>query len=1179
MRSLQSAPQLANRPAALICAVALQGLTATTVGQALAGESPAPITQAISLNSSQFDAAFAHNAINSELALTLPDGEAVTLQVSTALPRRHGDAVAGVLLGETLSDFTLVRVEQRVAGIIRSPRLGVIALYPLDAQRCELRRVDCGIATCGQPLYLPIQGVAPEVEPIVRGGMRASPGCDDGSVIDVLVVYTAQARVGAGGTANIQALIDLAIADTNAAFLRSEVGVSLSLVHREEVVYTETGNSDIDGPRLLDPQDGFLDNVHVLREQHRADLVAFWVQNFEYGGRVFGPVEPSGYYGFHIMRQDNAVIGTMAHETGHNLGCAHDRENSFNDAYFDYSYGYRAPGSSFRTIMAYAPGTPIPYFANPNVNYLGQPTGIPEGQPLPCDTARTMSQTSLIVANYRNAAVGGLPARLYVNAATGSGGNGLSWATAYRDLQDALCAARRSGGTVDEVWVAGGVYRPDMGSGLRQMSFRLVDGVALYGGFAGTETLLAQRDRDAHPTILSGDIGVAVSTSDNSQHVVVAEDVDATAQLDGFFVEGGIAVVSNSYFVDLGGGIAIRRASPVIRNCVIRNNSAARGAGAVLDDDSNPLFEAVTFESNVASSRGGAAYVRNGSSGTFTSCHFEANDAESGGALYLLQANSTVLGGSFEGNSADEGGAITADNAAPLVASSMFYLNTAVGSGGAVKVFGAGSAQFQSCDFEQNFAAYGGAVQSNGNVELLSCTFLLNGASENGGAIDSAFGATNQIDFSVFEQNFANWGGAINLYQADIELTSSTLTGNHSDNGGGGLIFGQGAGYSVTACDFSQNDADFGGAIYVYNVGAGTFRDCGIYENIAYDGAGAYHYDSQPQYARCVFDGNVADSTGGGVIDFLGAAGFAHCEFSGNFATYGAAAAAWGAAQTQYVNCGYFGNVAAWSGGAFQNDGAAAFFGCVMSGNQASGSHGGALTNAAGASCALTNCTLAYNVAGWLGGGIATDPPHVSLRNSIVWANSDSFASREDGQVYHFDATHSDFQWTTVQHWSGAWSGVGNNGSSPGFVDSNGPDNVPGTSDDDLRLGGTSPLIDSAANALAAVDLLDIDGDLDTAEFVPTDYDGNARFWDVATVADTGSGAAPLIDRGYAEAAPVCPGDIDGDNQVSITDLAVLLSNFGSTGSATLEDGDFDGDADVDIQDLAFILSLFGVSC
>lgn len=66
---------------------------------------------------------------------------------------------------------------------------------------------------------------------------------------------------------------------------------------------------------------------------------------------------------------------------------------------------------------------------------------------------------------------------------------------------------------------------------------------------------------------------------------------------------------------------------------------------------------------------------------------------------------------------------------------------------------------------------------------------------------------------------------------------------------------------------------------------------------------------------------------------------------------------------------------------------------------------------------------------------------------------------------------------------------------------------------------------------------------------------------------------------GVAAEVPACPGDLDGDNQVSLSDLAILLSNFGTPAGAGLGDGDTDADGDVDLADLAFLLSRFGTIC
>ncbi|MEE9130857.1 MAG: M12 family metallo-peptidase, partial [Phycisphaerales bacterium] len=313
---------------------------------------------------------------------------------------KNRDTWVGSIEGKPAGTFTLVMNDGALSAIIRVPgkgiyrvrslRDGVVVIQEID----ETRFPPCGID--------PIHGV------VGGGGAPAGPDCDDGSVIDVLVVYTPLARDAAGGTGAIVAEIDLAFANTNTAYNNSLIGPQLNPVHVAEIDYDEVGAYSDHLYRLTDPADGYMDNVHDLRDQYGADMVALLVADGDFCGiawlmQVLSPAFEQ--YAFSVTTWFCAAGNlTFAHELGHNQGSHHDRANANSDPVFDYSYGYQDPGELFRTVMAYnCPGDcpRIQHFSNPDVFYQGLPTGVPIDQPDSAHNALSISQTALTVANFR----------------------------------------------------------------------------------------------------------------------------------------------------------------------------------------------------------------------------------------------------------------------------------------------------------------------------------------------------------------------------------------------------------------------------------------------------------------------------------------------------------------------------------------------------------------------------------------------------------------------------------------------------------------------------------------------------------------------------------------------------------------------------------------------------------
>ncbi|MCW5908757.1 MAG: T9SS type A sorting domain-containing protein [Chitinophagales bacterium] len=209
---------------------------------------------------------------------------------------------------------------------------------------------------------------------------------------------------------------------------------------------------------------------------------------------------------------------------------------------------------------------------------------------------------------------------VFVAADAANGGDGNTWATAFNNLSDGLSAAF-GGYYVKEVWIKAGTYRPDRGTnGTNQgrfNTFHVLGSTKLYGGFAGNENALSQRNIKVNPTILDGDIGIAGDSSDNAYHVVTLDGV--FPGFDGLIIQNGNANHPTLAAYQSGGGIyhgGIAFApTPSATNCVFRNNSAFNG-GAIEVSNS---FAGITFNvyqclfyNNYAKFNGGAVYVLKG---------------------------------------------------------------------------------------------------------------------------------------------------------------------------------------------------------------------------------------------------------------------------------------------------------------------------------------------------------------------------------------------------------------------------------------------------------------------------------------------------------------------------------------------------------------------------------------
>jgi len=272
---------------------------------------------------------------------------------------------------------------------------------------------------------------------------------------------------------------------------------------------------------------------------------------------------------------------------------------------------------------------------------------------------------------------------LFVDAQLTTGANdGSSWSNAFQTsdgLQQAL-AVSTSG---DDIFVADGLYLPTQ-TGSRTVGFKLLNGVTLFGGFAGGEATPAERPPfGTAPSVLSGDLAGndgAGTLSDNSYHVIRTGSTNKSAVIDGFTVRAGNANGSGNN--NKGGGIlCVGNVSPTVRNCHFKDNrSSFGGAAGYCNGGAAPTFTDCTFEDGVGGSFGGAFDIASGGLIRFERCSFLGNTASRAGALEVFNTTGVIVN------------------------NCLFTGNVATGSsgGGAVWVGSGGNTKFKNCTIAGN---------------------------------------------------------------------------------------------------------------------------------------------------------------------------------------------------------------------------------------------------------------------------------------------------------------------------------------------------------------------------------------------------------------------------------------------------------------------------------------------
>ena len=394
---------------------------------------------------------------------------------------------------------------------------------------------------------------------------------------------------------------------------------------------------------------------------------------------------------------------------------------------------------------------------------------------------------------------------IFVDKDAADGGDGTSWAKAYKNIQDPLLTANEG----DQIWIKGGTYYPDEGgfsvADSRSESFIISNGISLYGGFVGNELSIGQRDLENNPpTILSGDIDQDGTTAGNSYHIMIASD---DVVIDGFTFQDGYA--DGLYADSQGSALYCIGVNPTIENNIFQNNYAGAYGGAIYQ-----LIQATLknnrFLNNSAQTRGGAIYGLNNS--VSESNYYEGNhtvaDSSKGGAIFGL-VNSRLNDDEFLNNTANisninnsRGGAIAnSEDLLSDVTDEVYYRDINRCS------------FISNCKFEGNSAQAGGALYG---IYYIENSIFKNNAStlsyyDSDGEGLAIYGKLMSVN-NQFISNGRTWyrirGGALRLTGAGESIIYNTdfiSNGNAHTEVNGGAINASDHNTIIVNCLFENN--------------------------------------------------------------------------------------------------------------------------------------------------------------------------------------------------------------------------------------------------------------------------------------------------------------------------------------------------------------------------------------
>ncbi|MFT3858178.1 MAG: M12 family metallo-peptidase [Aquabacterium sp.] len=283
---------------------------------------------------------------------------------------------------------------------VRSVGAGMHAIIEVDQTKFPADHPPFLKSTSLKPINMLADAAASGTTAIAADGMVAARP----TVMDVLVAYTPAVVAAKGSVSAVNAMIQLAIDETNAGYANSKVNAQVRLARSYQVNYNESGRSyETVMNHFVGKTDGFMDDIHAQRDGAAADLGVLLFNNPAYCGLASG-IGSNEASAFALVHYSCATgYYSFGHEIGHLLSARHDPDMDPSTTPYAHGHGFQN-GTQWRTVMAYncnknTVSCPrLPYWSNPWVSYQNVATGTVDKN----DNARVLNTTIPFAATFRN---------------------------------------------------------------------------------------------------------------------------------------------------------------------------------------------------------------------------------------------------------------------------------------------------------------------------------------------------------------------------------------------------------------------------------------------------------------------------------------------------------------------------------------------------------------------------------------------------------------------------------------------------------------------------------------------------------------------------------------------------------------------------------------------------------